>query len=242
MPRKPRMYMAGVPSHVIQRGNNRDACFYTEQDYLFYLECLQDACLRYHVSVHAYVLMTNHVHLLLTPEEPTGVSCVMQSVGRRYVQYINYEYRRSGTLWEGRHKASMVEAEMYLLTCMRYIELNPVRANMVKHPAEYRWSSYQTNAQGIATTLITPHETYLAIHPNKDTLQYAYRSLFENQLEQVDIHTIRKASQFSMPLGSERFKQQIEATLKRSIGYSRRGRPRIEEESPIYCDNDLLLY
>ena len=242
MPRKPRMYMAGVPSHVIQRGNNRDACFYGDQDYLFYLECLQDACKRYHVAVHAYVLMTNHVHLLLTPEEPTGISCVMQSVGRRYVQYINYEYRRSGTLWEGRHKASMVEAETYLLTCMRYIELNPVRASMVNHPAEYRWSSYQTNAQGKDSKIITPHECYLAIHPNKEALQNAYRCLFENQLDNDDIHVIREASQFSMPLGSKRFNQQIEAALERSIGYSKRGRPMIKEDAALYCDYDVMQY
>lgn len=111
MPRKPRMYLPGMPCHVIQRGNNRDACFYAEQDYQFYLECLLDACRRYHVAVHAYVLMTNHVHLLMTPEDSEGISRVMQSVGRRYVQYINFEYQRSGTLWEGRHKASLVEAE-----------------------------------------------------------------------------------------------------------------------------------
>ena len=124
MPRKPRMYLAGVPCHVIQRGNNRDACFYAEQDYQFYLDCLQDAGRRYRVAVHAYVLMTNHVHLLLTPKDTEGISRVMQSVGRRYVQYINFEYQRSGTLWEGRHKASLVQAEDYLFTCMRYIELD----------------------------------------------------------------------------------------------------------------------
>jgi putative transposase len=233
---------SSFPSHVIQRGNNRDACFYSDQDYLFYLECLQDACKRYHVAVHAYVLMTNHVHLLLTPEEPTGISCVMQSVGRRYVQYINYEYRRSGTLWEGRHKASMVEAETYLLTCMRYIELNPVRAGIVNHPAEYRWSSYQTNAQGKESKIITPHECYLAIDTNKEALQNAYRCLFENQIDNDDIHTIREASQFSMPLGSERFNQQIEAALARSIGYSKRGRPMIKEDDALYCDYDVMEY
>lgn len=138
MPRKQRMYLADVPAHVIQRGNNREACFYAEQDYLFYLDCLQNACERYQVAVHAYVLMTNHVHLLMTPATQEGISRVMQSLGRRYVQYINYEYRRTGTLWESRHKASLVDAENYLLTCYRYIELNPVRANMVNHPGDYR--------------------------------------------------------------------------------------------------------
>jgi len=138
MPRKPRMFIPGVPCHVIQRGNNRDVCFYCDDDYLFYLECLKSACKRYHVSVHAYILMTNHVHLLMQPEDEVGITRVMQSIGRRYVQYINRAYRRSGTLWEGRFKASIINAEEYLLACYRYIELNPVRANMVTHPANYQ--------------------------------------------------------------------------------------------------------
>lgn len=143
MPRKARMYLPGVPCHVISRGNNRDACFYSDDDSLFYLTCLQGACQRYGVSLHAYVLMSNHVHLLMTPAREDGISKVMQSVGRRYVQYINMNYRRSGTLWEGRHKSSLVDAEDYVLACYRYIELNPVRAGMVEHPADYRWSSYR---------------------------------------------------------------------------------------------------
>ena len=141
MPRKPRMYLPSVPCHVIQRGNNREASFFAHQDYLFYLNCLGEACNRYNVAVHAYVLMTNHVHLLMTPDDREGISRVMQSIGRRYVQYINKEYQRCGTLWESRHKASLVDAEQYLLTCYRYIELNPVVANMVKHPGVYAWSS-----------------------------------------------------------------------------------------------------
>jgi putative transposase len=228
------MYMAGVPSHVIQRGNNRDVCFFAEQDYLFYLDCLHSACERYHVNVHSYVLMTNHVHLLITPDDGYGISRVMQSVGRRYVQYINYEYRRSGTLWEGRHKATLVDAEQYLLTCMRYIELNPVRANMVTHPGEYPWSSYRYNAQGAPSALLNPHAEYLALDNDTIERQYAYRCLFDNQLDKEDIHQIRQAAQFSMPLGNERFKQQIEAALGREIGQARRGRPSIKEEEVQY--------
>ena len=148
MPRKPRMYLPQVPCHVIQRGNNREATFFAEQDYQYYLECLKDASCRYGVSIHAYVLMTNHVHLLMTPEKVESISLTMQSLGRRYVQYINKEYRRTGTLWESRHKASLVQAEKYLLTCSRYIELNPVRAGMVDHPADYKWSSFRANAYG----------------------------------------------------------------------------------------------
>jgi putative transposase len=131
------MYMAGMPCHVVQRGNNRDATFYSDDDYQFYLACLEDGTKRYRVAVHAFVLMTNHVHLLMTPNDSEGVSRLMQSIGRRYVQYVNKTYRRTGTLWESRHKASLVQEEQYLLKCYRYIELNPVRAGIVEHPADY---------------------------------------------------------------------------------------------------------
>ena len=142
MPRKPRSYLPGVPAHVVQRGNNRNACFFADEDYLFYRECLSEGLRRYEVRLHAYVLMTNHVHLLLTPSDETGISCLLQHVGRLYVLYINKTYRRSGTLWEGRHKASLVDAENYLLACYRYIEMNPVAARMVEAPDQYQWSSY----------------------------------------------------------------------------------------------------
>lgn len=236
MPRKPRMYMAGMPCHVIQRGNNREACFFSEQDYHFYLDCLEDACRRYKVSLHAYVLMTNHVHFLMTPSDAEGVSRVMQSLGRRYVQYVNKAYRRSGTLWEGRHKASIVDAEAYLLTCMRYIELNPVRAGMVVHPGDYPWSSYGSNAQGESRTMLEPHEVFLGLGSNQQERMHRYRCLFESQLDECDIHAIRKATEYAVPLGSERFTQQIERTLGRSVGYAKRGRPGVrEDEGEYWC-------
>ena len=137
MARKPRFGLSAVPQHVIQRGNNREPCFFSEADYQFYLEYIRDAAERYQCAVHAYVLMTNHVHLLVSPEKHDSVPRFMQHIGRRYVQYINYAYRRSGTLWEGRYKASLVDVEKYLFTCYRYIELNPVRADMVRSPSEY---------------------------------------------------------------------------------------------------------
>lgn len=158
------MYLAGIPCHVVQRGNNRQVCFFASEDYQFYLECLGDACGKYHVVCHAYVLMTNHVHLLLSPSSAEGISLLMQSIGRRYVQYVNKRYRRCGTLWESRHKASLIDAENYLLSCYRYIELNPVVAGIVDHPGAYQWSSYQVNAWGGAgDELISPHELYLSL-------------------------------------------------------------------------------
>ncbi|WP_250655560.1 transposase [Alkalimarinus coralli] len=228
MPRKPRMYMAGVPCHVIQRGNNREASFFTDDDYSFYLECLKDACKRYRVNCHAYVLMTNHTHLLLSPESEEGISKVMQSLGRRYVQYVNRQYKRCGTLWESRHKASLVDAENYLLSCYRYIELNPVMANMVGHPGDYRWSSYRANAQGESNALVTGHAIYSGLGSDKESRLHNYRELFNTVLSKELVHDIRKAANFSMPLGNNRFKDQVEKTLGRSIGYADRGRPRKE--------------
>ena len=226
MPRKPRMYLPDVPCHVIQRGNNREATFFADDDYLFYLACLKDAVDRYGVAVHAYVLMTNHVHLLMTPDRQDGVSRVMQSVGRRYVQYVNRTYRRTGTLWESRHKASLVQQQRHLLTCYRYIELNPVRAGMVEHPADYHWSSFQTNAYGRKRMLVSAHPLYEALGPDDVTRQRAYRELFRYELDGVEIQGIRRAAQCSMPLGNSRFQEQVEHALGRRIGYAARGRPR----------------
>lgn len=226
MSRKPRMYLPGIPCHVIQRGNNREATFFVEHDYQFYLECLHDAAQRYQVKVHAYVLMTNHVHILMTPAASESISMAMQSIGRRYVQYVNMAYKRSGTLWEGRHKASVIDAENYLLACMRYIELNPVNAKMVIHPAEYQWTSYRCNAQGESCALICPHETYSRLGVSSHTRQQAYAALFEHALDQTDVDVIRTAAHFSMPTGDDRFKHQIEQALNRKVGYAHRGRPR----------------
>jgi putative transposase len=228
------MYLPSVPCHVIQRGNNRDTCFYSVQDYSFYLECLGSACSRYNVALHAYVLMSNHVHLLMTPGDAFGVSRVMQSLGRRYVQYFNAAHRRSGTLWESRHKASIIEAEGYLLNCMRYIEMNPVRAGMVDHPADYPWSSYRANGLAETVSMITKHECYSRLGEPAQVRCRQYRSLFVDQLGEEEMHAIRTAITFSTPLGDERFIQQVEGEIGRKFGYIRRGRPRLREESASY--------
>ena len=226
MPRKPRMYLPGIPSHVVQRGNDRKACFFKEENYLFYLNCLEDACRRYDVAVHAYVLMANHAHLLMTPGTESGISRVMQLVGNRYVQYFNKSYRRTGTLWEGRHKASLIDAEQYLIACYRYIELNPVRAGMVEHPGDYCWSSYRHHAITNSSLLIKDHEVFLRTGSTPEQRMHCYRELFCIGLDERDVHGIRQAAMFSMPLGNNRFKEQIESTLGQSIGYDKRGRPK----------------
>jgi len=178
MPRRARLAIAGIPWHIIQRGNNRSACFYADEDYLRYLETLETLSRRYGCAVHAYVLMTNHVHLLLTPEREDSAGLLMKHLGQRYVQYINRSYRRSGTLWEGRYKSCLTQTEDYVLACYRYIELNPVRANMVSHPRDYRWSSYRTNAEGVIDPFVTPHAEYLRLEHREDRRLEAYRGLF----------------------------------------------------------------
>lgn len=224
MPRKPRIYLPGVPAHVVQRGNNRDACFHVDDDFHAYKDWLGDACRRYGVELHAYVLMTNHVHLLMTPRDQVGISLVMQSVGRRYVQYVNRTYQRSGTLWESRHKASVIDAEAYLLACGRYVELNPVRAGMVEHPADYAWSSYRRNAYGAADALVSPHALYLSLGHGDERLA-VYRDLFRSALAPDQVQAIRRATHFSMPLGNDRFRLQVETAVGHALGHSARGRP-----------------
>ena len=157
MPRKPRFFLPHVPVHVVQRGNNRQAVFFDDGDYRAYLKWLREGCERYGCEIHAYVLMTNHIHLLASPQEKESISRLLQHVGRRYVPYINHTYGTSGSIWEGRYKASLIHDEEYLLVCMRYIELNPVRANMVRSPAHFRWSSYRHSGQGKEDELIRPH-------------------------------------------------------------------------------------
>lgn len=225
MPRKPRMFQSGLPCHVIQRGNNRQVCFFTEQDYLFYLSCLACSCEKHSVDLHAYVLMTNHVHLLMTPCTVDGISKVMQSIGRRYVQYINKQFHRTGTLFEGRFKASLIEADEYLLTCMRYIELNPVRANMVAHAADYKWSSHRVNVGITSRKLLKPHPVYLALSNSPAAIYQKYQGLFLECLPDKVVNQFTQAVLCSMPIGSSRFTEEIEKALGYSIGQIKRGRP-----------------
>lgn len=225
MPRKPRFYLPGVPVHAVQRGHSRQPVFYEEDDYRAYLGWLREAAARYRCAIHAYVLMTNHVHLLVTPSDVESLSRMMQYVGRRYVPYINYHYGTSGTLWEGRYKASLVQEEGYLLTCMRYIELNPVRAGMVAHPRDYRWSSYRGNGEGREDPLITLHHLYLSLGRTSTLRKEAYRALFKAHIDENEVKNIRAAWQTGTPLGNDYFKAQVEAKLKMKVGQPRRGRP-----------------
>lgn len=225
MPRRPRIKVADMPMHVIQRGNNRSACFYADEDYVFYLNQLVQASTLEHVSLHAYCLMTNHVHLLLTPQDAGGVSRMMKRLGQRYVQYVNRTYRRSGTLWEGRFRSSLVGEEEYLLGCYRYIELNPVRAGMVTHPADYRWSSYRVNAEGEHSDWLTPHVVFRRLGMDEGSRQASYRQLFQYQLDPSLVDEIRIRVNSGYALGSTRFQQEIADALGCRASPGRPGRP-----------------
>jgi len=226
MPRPPRYDLPGVPQHVIQRGHNRQPIFFHEDDYRFYLECLQATTALHATAVHAYVLMTNHVHVLMTPHQPNSIAKVMQALGRRYVPYINKTYQRTGTLWEGRYRASLVDADQYLLACYRYIELNPVRAGMVQHPAAYLWSSYRWHACGQHDAVITDHMLYLALGSTMQARQTAYRALCQYRIDEDLLQEIRATLNQCRVLGTERFKDALEAALARRVRLGKPGRPR----------------
>lgn len=226
MPRRPRVILPHVPMHIIQRGNDRQVCFVAEEDCAFYLDWLKEYAGKTGCSIHAYVLMTNHVHLLLSSATRDGAGALMKALGQRYVQYVNRTYRRSGTLWEGRFRSCLTQEEGYLLACQRYIELNPVRAGMVPHPADYRWSSYRAHAQGEASTLLTPHPLYLALGADAGARQQAYRALFRSELEPGLVDAIRQATNGNFVLGDSRFGEQIALALGRRVQRGKAGRPR----------------
>ena len=187
---------------------------------------LPKALKRYGGELHAYCLMTNHVHLLISPVAEDSIPRIVQHLGRQYVQYINKYYRRSGTLWEGRYKSSLIDEEHYLLTCSRYIELNPVAAGMVKTPDEYRWSSYVANAWGRNDALVIPHEVYLRTGSSPEERICFYRELFKHAIPDEDIHNLKESVNRNDPTGHDRFKRQIESALGRKLGSGVRGRPR----------------
>jgi putative transposase len=241
MPRRPRIHLAGLPLHIVQRGHNREACFFAEEDYHTYRHWLGEALAASACVLHAYVQMTNHVHLLLTPPEPEAVSQLVMSLGRRYVQYINKTYRRTGTLWDSRYKSSLVQADNYLLLCQRYIELNPVRAAMVADPANYRWSSYRANGLGQDDPLLTPHPVYSALGGTESQRLAAYRALFRPELDGDAISDIRMALDQGQPLGDSRFLASIELATGQRREARPRGRPRKPAVAPAGEREQLAL-
>jgi putative transposase len=203
MARRPRYFVEGQPHHVIQRGNNRTSIFATEDDYHFFLMCLGKVFPEHGISTHALVLMTNHIHVLVTPADSQSLPKAMQSLGCRYVQHFNRARRRTGTLWEGRYRSMLVGSVRYFLTCMRYIESNPVRAGVVTRPEDYRWSSYRANALGSESSVVlTPHPVYLDLGRTKEAREAAYRELCGKPVPPEDLEALRQATNRAWVLGN----------------------------------------
>jgi putative transposase len=226
VPRSPRFDLPGITQHVIQRGNDRQPCFFADIDRVRYLQELREISTREGCAVHAYVLMTNHVHLLMTPRERGQVGHIMQALGRRYVRYVNDRYHRTGTLWEGRYKSCLVGDDRYLLHCHRYIELNPMRARMVADPADYPWSSHRHHAFGTPAPLITTHPALTRLAPDSDERRRRYRALVLEAVAPEETDAIRLHLQRQQFYGPDRFRRAIEAQLGRSLGPRKIGRPR----------------
>ncbi len=225
MARLPRLIVPDQPHHVIQRGTDRQAIFRDAGDYGIFLGWLREASKQFSVAIHAYVLMSNHLHLLASPSDQIGLGRMMQWIGRHYVPYFNYKYQRSGTLWQGRYKTAVIDSERYFLTCSRYIELNPVRASMVLAPIDYQWSSYQHHIGARTDALVTDHPLYWALGNTPFEREAAYQALTEQALTPEELYTMRKSALKGWAVGSEEFKAALEKHSLRRVSPGRPGRP-----------------
>jgi putative transposase len=225
MPRPPRISFPGILLHVVQRGNNRNRTFFDDEDRRTYLLLLRRISERYETSIHAYVLMSNHVHLLMTSGRKDGIALTMQQLGSSYARHVNKRYGRTGTLWEGRYRSAPVDSDFYCLACYRYIELNPVRAGIVSRPEDYRWSSHRENIGRRALSIVKPHASFLAIAASSDRRVQCYRELFSEQLPETTLKAIRGGTCTSTPVGSEQFQRALEKRSGSPIASGKRGRP-----------------
>lgn len=226
MPRRARYYLPDVPQHLIQRGNNQQTIFFCPNDYEFYLDCLRDASECYSCVLHAYVLMPNHVHLLVTPHNADSLPRMMQSIGRCFVQHINHANQRTGTLWEGRYRACLVEPHEYLLECTRYIEMNPVRHGLVTVADDHPWSSIRHHAWGKTDALVKSHARYLELGDCDLERQETYRRLLASPMEPDVLREIRESLNHNRVLGSLDFQKRLERLLARPVRTGKPGRPR----------------
>jgi putative transposase len=226
MARLPRYAIKNQPQHIIQQGRNGQQIFFEEQDYQYFYDCLEAAAYNYNLKIHAYVLMPSHVHLLATPGDTNSISRTTQSIGRNYVQYFNECTGGSGTIWEGRYRATVVDSKNYLLTCSRYIELSPVRGGLVKKPADYRWSSYAHNALGKAEEMISVPREYLKLGNNGKERANAYRALFKQNLCSQTVELITNSALKGWVLGDNKFARKIEKLSGRRAFQLPKGRPR----------------
>lgn len=225
MARQSRLVVANQPHHIIQTGNDRQQIFRDDEDCQRFLDCLKESARFYRVAIHAYVLMPNHVHLLATPADGEGLAQMMQKVGRLYVPWFNRKHGRSGGLFQGRFRTSLVEAEQYFLACSRYIELNPVRAQLAVEPQEYRWSSYAHHAGMRPDPLVSDHSLFWALGNTPFQREAAYIALVEQGLGSDELEAINRAVLKGQPLGADTFKIELERKTKRRILPAKRGRP-----------------
>jgi putative transposase len=225
MARLPRLIVPHQPHHVIQAGSNQQVIFRDDEDYRSFLQWLRDASKAYKVAIHAYVLMPDHLHLLATPSDEEGLAQMMQRVGRYYVPYYNKKYGRSGSLWQGRFKTSLVEAQRYFLICSRFIELNPVRTRFTSTPLDYPWSSYAHHAGARPDSLITDHAEYWALGNTPFQREAAYIELAERALTNEELAALSAALLKGWPLGSYGFKAELQNKAKRQVLPAKRGRP-----------------
>lgn len=225
MARLPRLVIPNQPHHIIQRGNDRQLIFRDAADYLFFLDRLREGSRQFKVAIHAYVLMSNHLHLLATPSDEQGLSKMMQWIGRHYVPYFNHKYERTGTLWQGRYRATVIDAERYLMMCSRYIELNPVRAGIAPMPGDYPWSSYQHHIGIKSDPIVADHPLYWALGNTPFDREATYRNLVEQGVSEQDVRLLSEATLKGWPLGSDQFKLALERQTQRRVRPSKRGRP-----------------
>ena len=227
MPRPPRFTLAGAPHHVIRRGNNRQEVFFDTDDFARYRHYLHEAAVKSECALHAYVLMPNHVHLLITPAGTSGIPDLMKTLNQRYTSYFNRRHGRSGGLWEGRYRAGVVDSERYFLICERYIELNPVRAGIVGEAGGYKWSSYGANAAGAFDPLLTAHAVYLALGATDAARRGAYLALVADALAVDEEQTVRESGRRGLSLGNAIFRALIADVGGPEPEVPRPGRPRI---------------
>jgi putative transposase len=226
MARLPRYSIINQPQHILQQGRDGQQIFFEDQDYQYFHDCLDAAAYNYQLEVHAYVLMPDHVHILATPGNTDSISRTTQSIGRNYVQYFNECYSGSGTLWEGRYRATVVESRQYLLACSRYIELNPVRNGLVSKPTDYRWSSYAHNALGKVDEMITAHKQYQQLGDDDKSRVKAYRAMFKQNLSAEMVQEITDATLKGWVLGDSKFARKIEKLSGRRATQLPKGRPK----------------
>ncbi len=225
MARLPRLTVPGYPHHIIQRGNNRQAIFSSAADYRMLLDLLDENAQKFGVALHAYVLMSNHFHLLATPTGSDGLPQMMQAVGRRYVRYFNDSQGRSGTLWEGRYRSTLIETERYLLACMVYIDLNPVRAGMAKEAAGYPWSSHGHYVGLRTDKLVTPHPLFWELGNTPFAREAAYAELVRNAITPEQQDALTRSALSGWALGSDKFVADLQNRTTRRVKKTPAGRP-----------------